>query len=139
MIKKINITLYIKYIYLLLVIAWLVNQVNQHYRFNLVGHNRIVSEDTQNFFESITEISLSSFSAYILLNFDIENIFLKAFIVLFSLFYFLDGMLSTILILYKNNKNITILNEDFFYMEYYLTKFFTFGLFLTIYETIFKL
>ena len=139
MIKKINIATYLKYIYLLLVIAWVVNQVNQHYRFNLLGHNRIVSEDTQNFFESIAEISLSSFSAYILLNFDIDNIFLKAFIVLFSLFYFLDGLLSTILILYKNNKNIMKLNEDFFYMEYYLTKFFTFGLFLSIYETIFKL
>ena len=92
-----------------------------------------------NTFEAIAEISLSVFSAYILYTFNIDSTLLKFFVVIFGIFYFIDGSTSTILLFDQNNKTVNKLNESLFYHEYHFTKFFTFGLLFLIYDTIFKI
>lgn len=139
MIQKVNIAMHLKYIYLLLLLAWSVNQVNQAYRFELNYYGYFISDNIHNSFEAIAEISLSVFSAYILYTFNIDSILLKLFVVIFGIFYFIDGCTSTILLFDQNNKTVNNINKSLFYHEYHFTKFFTFVLLYLIYETIFKI
>ena len=134
-----NISTHLKYIYLLLFLAWVVNQLNLAYRFDLTQYNNIISNKTEEFIEAFSELSLSTFAAYILYTFTIENKFLKFFIVFFTIFYFIDGILSTVIVFDPNNKTANKINETFFKVEYHFTRFVTFGLLFTIYETIFKI
>jgi len=134
-----NISTHLKYIYLLLFLAWVVNQINLTYRFDLTAYNNIISNRTEEIIEAFSELSLSTFATYILYTFIIENIFLKIFIVIFTIFYFIDGILSVLLVFDPNNKTVDNINETFFNVEYHFTKFVTFGLLFTIYETIFKI
>ena len=139
MIQKVNIATHLKYIYLLVLLAWCVNQVNQFYRFEMLHYGKFISDDMHNLFEAIAEISLSGFSAYILYTFNVDSTLLKLFVVIFGIFYFIDGCTSTILLFDKNNKIVKDINETLFYHEYHFTKFYTFGLLFLIYETIFKI
>ena len=139
MIQKVNISTHLKYIYLLLLIGWCVNQVNQFYRFEMLHYGKFISDNVHNTFEAIAEISLSVFSAYILYTFNIDSTLLKIFVIFFGIFYFIDCCTSTILLFDQNNKTVYKLSESLFYHEYHFTKFFTFCLLITLYETIFKI
>jgi hypothetical protein len=134
-----NISTHLKYIYLLLFLAWVVNQLNLAYRFDLTQYNNVLSPRTEEFIETFSELSLSTLAAYILYTFIIENKFLKFFIVFFTIFYFIDGILSAVIVFDPNNKTVNNINETFFNVEYHFTRFVTFGLLFTIYETIFKI
>jgi len=137
--QKVNISTHFKYIYLLLLLAWCVNQVNQVYRFETLHYGKFISDDAHNLFEAVAEISLAGFSAYILASFNIDNIFLNIFLVIFGIFYIVDGFTSTILLFDKNNKTVGNINKSLFYHEYHFTKIYTLGLLFIIYETIFKI
>jgi hypothetical protein len=115
MIKTINIATHLKYIYILLFIAWIVNQINQNYRFDLLNHNKIISHESQNLFEAIAELGLAVFSTYILFKFNVDNILLRCFLIICILFYSIDGILSTIVLFDTNNETIKNINRIFFF------------------------
>ena len=131
--------LYIKYIYVLLVASYLSDQLNQFYNFNIFGFNNLIGFKTQSLIETVTELGLSFFSSYILFNFNIQFILLRFFLILFSVFYFIDGLASFILFtnIGGNRKAIEAVNKDIFITEFIITKFSTLGLFVLLYTTIF--
>jgi len=131
--------LYVKYIFVLLVSAYLSDQINQFYNFNILNFNNLIGLETQNLVESVTELGLSFFSAYILFNFNIQFIILRFFLILFSVFYFIDGFASFMLFtnIVGNKKSIEIINKDIFLVEFFITKISTLGLFVLLYTTIF--
>jgi hypothetical protein len=131
--------LYIKYIYVLLVAAYLSDQINQFYNFNIYNFNNLIGSETQNLVESVTELGLSFFSSYILFNFNIQFILLRFFLILFSVFYFIDGFASFILFtnIGGNRKAFEIINKDIFLAEFFITKISTLGLFVLLYTTTF--
>jgi len=131
--------LYVKYIFVLLVSAYLSDHINQFYNLNILNFNNLIGLETQNLVESVTELGLSFFSAYILFNFNIQFIILRFFLILFSVFYFIDGFASFMLFtnIGGNKKSIEIINKDIFLVEFFITKISTLGLFVLLYTTIF--
>lgn len=128
---------YLRCIYVLLVLSYIFDQVNQAYRLNWFNYKKIVGMHLQNLIEFLLEFSLSIFSLYILLTFDIKQILLRFFLILFSIFYSLNGILSLLLMFNQNNNKIFNINEDVFYAEFLFTKMFVIALFYIIYSIFF--
>ena len=135
----INQSFYIKYIYVLLVSAYLVDQLNQAYNFDMFNYRKIIGYQGHNLIETITELGLSFFSLYILFNFSIQNVLIKFILILFSIFYFLDGIASLMLFVNVNGsrKIVMTINKDIFMTELIITKIGTIALFYILYNTLF--
>jgi len=130
---------YLKYIFILLVAAYFSDQVNQFYNFNILGFKNIISKSTKDLLESIVEIGVSVFSLYILLNFNIEPIVIRFVLLLFSIFYLINGSVSFLLFTniggYRNA--VSKINYEIFITEYIITKIGSLTLFFLLYKTLF--
>jgi hypothetical protein len=128
---------YIKYIFVLLVTAYFSDQINQFYRFNLLNYKSFVSGNIQRLIETVLQASISLFSIYILLYFNIQSIFLRFLLILFSVFYFVDSIASFFLLIYGDNKIVHMVNEQIFIAEFFTTKICTLSLFYILFKTLF--
>jgi hypothetical protein len=128
---------YIQYIFVLLAIAYFFDQINQAFRLNFLDYRKLVGDDIHNLVEFISECSLSLFSIYILINFDIKSILIRLFLLTFSVFYFLNGLMSLLLMFYSKNRTLYNINEQVFFIEFLFTKVFVFILFYFLYTIIF--
>jgi hypothetical protein len=135
----INQSFYLKYIFVLLVSAYLIDQLNQFYNFNILNFADFIGYQGQNILETIFELGISFFSLYILFNFNIQNVLIKFILILFSIFYFLDGIASLMLFVNVNGsrKIVTAINKDIFMTEFFVTKIGTIALFYILYSTLF--
>jgi hypothetical protein len=135
----INQSFYLKYIFVLLVSAYLIDQLNQFYNFNIFNFANFIGYQGQNILETIFELGISFFSLYILFNFNIQNVLIKFILILFSIFYFLDGIASLMLFVNVNGsrKTVSAINKDIFMTEFFVTKIGTIALFYILYSTLF--
>jgi len=131
-----DVSQYIRIIFILLVASYIADQYNQIYRLNLFNYKNLVKPSFQNLIEGLVELSLSMFSMCILYNTNV-NLFTYLFLIFFALFYLVNGVLSFLVFSDNNNTKFAILNEQVFYCEFVLTKFFTLGLFYVLYVTFF--
>jgi hypothetical protein len=128
---------YIQYIFVLLAVSYFFDQINQAFRLNFLDYRKLVGDDIHNLVEFISECSLSFFAIYILINFDIKSILIRLFLLTFSVFYFLNGLMSLLLMFYSKSRNLYNINEQIFFIEFLSTKLFVFILFYFLYTIIF--
>jgi len=128
---------YIQYIFVLLSAAYFFDQINQAFRLNFLDYRKLVGDDIHNLVEFISECSLSFFAIYILINFDIKSILIRLFLLTFSVFYFLNGLMSLLLMFYSKSRSLYNINEQVFFIEFLFTKIFVFILFYFLYTIIF--
>jgi len=130
---------YLKYIYVLLVSAYVLDQVNQFYQFDLFNFKKMVGYQGHNLFEMVTEFGLASFALYILFNFSIQSALVKFILILFSIFYSVDAIASTILFMDADEKKASVnaLDNDIFLSEFLVTKVCTIALYIILYNTLF--
>jgi hypothetical protein len=130
---------YLKFIFILLVAAYFSDQLNQFYNFNILGFKNIISKSSKDFIESIVELGVSAFSFYILFNFNIEPIVIRFILLLFSIFYLINGLASLLLFTniggYRNV--VSKINYEIFITEYIITKIGSLTLFFLLYKTLF--
>ena len=128
---------YLQYIFVLLAVSYFFDQINQAFRLNFLDYRKLVGDDIHNLVEFISECSLSFFAIYILINFDIKSILIRLFLLTFSVFYFLNGLMSLLLMFYSKSRNLYNINEQIFFIEFLSTKLFVFILFYFLYTIIF--
>ena len=123
----------------MLVSAYFVDQLNQMYNFNMFNYKSLVHDKAQNIIETISELGISFFSIYILFNFNLQDAIIKFVLILFSIFYFIDGTCSLLIALNINDTGNSIrnFNKEIFYIEYLITKICTICLFYILYSTLF--
>jgi hypothetical protein len=130
---------YLKFIFILLVAAYFSDQLNQFYNFNILGFQNVISKSSKDLIETIVELGISFFSFYILFNFNIEPIVIRFVLLLFSIFYLINGLASLLLFTniggYRNA--VSKINYEIFITEYLITKIGSITLFYLLYKTLF--
>jgi ABC-type Fe3+-siderophore transport system permease subunit len=94
-----------KHLFLLLVLFYLCAFETQLYNFNVGGLKDTIGIDTQNLFEAVTETFLVTYCIYVIyyIN-EFKYVFIRIFLTMLAILYFLDALASILVLLDDKNK-----------------------------------
>lgn len=127
----------INHFYYLLLSSYLVFTEKQIYLADVCSFKSLINEFSQDVFECLSQFGLSIYSLYILFNYyrDI-NMVLYLVLIVYIIFYFMDGISNALLLTDLNNVKYRELDEYLFVVNRIIQKFVVLILFYLIYTLI---